>query len=129
MDIIRNEKELQQALGGNQAKIGMEGRVVAKIEPLVCANSAAWCIAMVAIATAFFDSIGATKMEAASPQRIMATEDAAGAVDILGAEATYAAISMAVAAGGRGSFGAFARLPPRKTRKQPRHLDQEVVSR
>ncbi|BDQ29122.1 hypothetical protein [Helicobacter ailurogastricus] len=100
MDIIRNEKELQQALGGNQAKIGMEGRVVAKIEPLVCANSAAWCIAMVAIATAFFDSIGATKMEAASPQRIMATEDAAGAVDILGAEATYAAISMAVAAGG-----------------------------
>ncbi|BCZ17230.1 hypothetical protein NHP190003_05120 [Helicobacter sp. NHP19-003] len=99
MEVVQNERELQKALEGDLEDIGVQGRLVAKITPLVSANNASWYIAMVAITTAFIESTEATGMGAAIPQRIMATEDAAGAVDILGAEATYTAISMAVAAG------------------------------
>ncbi|BCZ19424.1 hypothetical protein NHP190012_10660 [Helicobacter sp. NHP19-012] len=99
MQVVYNEKELQQALEKNIEDIGMEGQIVAKIAPLVGANNTAWCIAMVAITTAFIDSTETVGLGAAVPQSIMAKKDVAGAVDVLGTEATYAAIAIALAAG------------------------------
>ena len=97
---IFSEKDLGDALNGEQNTIEIEGDLAAKVIRIKATGTVAWAIAIGAIGFAFYSVMAAPATGGGSvvPAGVTAT----AAVSVLGVSATYSAIAIAVAAGSVG---------------------------
>ncbi|PAT32741.1 hypothetical protein CLI92_02740 [Vandammella animalimorsus] len=105
---IKTEKELAEALKNSQETIELEGKIKDTVIRIKATGKVTWAIAIGAIGIAValvLSPVRDPKSQVAS--KISGFAAASGAVAILGSGATYAAISIAVAAGGIGALNSL----------------------